>query len=125
MQNFQSHKNGWRRALESKPALILLTALLLFFAWNVIGFMGKMRETAVNKKLAEEKVIGLEQKKKQLSTEINQLGTQAGVEASIREKFGLAMPGEGVIVIVDNKNTPPPGAPQKSSFWTFLENWFI
>ena len=124
MQNFQSTKSKWRRALESKPVLIILALALIFFAWNTIGFMGKMRETAQNRKYAEEKVKELQVKKQQLSSDISRLGTQEGIEASIREKFGLAKPGEGVIVIIDDKNAPVPAPVKKPDFWDFLKNLF-
>jgi cell division protein FtsB len=109
--------------MQSKPVLILLGFLVLFFAWNILGFWNKMRETAQNKKIAAENVASLQKQKDQLSSEINSLNTEEGKEAFIRENYGLAKQGEEEIVITDNENSPP--TPSTSSgFWGFLKNLF-
>ena len=96
MRNFQS-KKSWRNIIESKPVLILLGILVLFFAWNILGFWNKMQETEKNKKISEDKIISLQQQKDQLSSKINSLNTEAGKEEFFRENFGLAKEGEGEI----------------------------
>ena len=89
--------------------------------------MGKMTITGENKKIAENKIKELEQEKEKLSSDIAKLKTDAGIEESIREKFGLAKEGEGVIVIVEDKNKTevsdikPPGFLSSLFFW---RNWF-
>src|SRR3989338_575841 len=98
MRNFQQ-KRGWRNILESWPILIFLGILVLFFAWGVIGFMGKMATTRENRKIAENKVAELREEKEKLSSDINKLNTDSGIEENIREKFGLAKEGEELIVI--------------------------
>jgi len=113
--------------MQSKPVLVLLSILLLFFAYGVIGFMGKMQATVDNKKIAENKLAELQAQQKELSFETAKLKTTSGIEASIREKYPVAKDGEGVIVIVDDKN--PPEAPKQESggFFSFLffwKNWF-
>ncbi len=123
MRNFQK-KSGWRNIAESRPVLAFLGVLVLFFAWGVVGFMNKMIDTSRNKKIAEDKVAQLEQSKAKLSADINKLNTPAGKEESIREKFGLAKEGEGLIVVVDDKTevaTPPQNS---GGFWGFFTRWF-
>src|SRR6185295_6350997 len=102
MRNF-GRKNGWKNMLESKPLLILLFIIVLVFGWSVFGFWGKMRETAKNKVIAENKIAELRKQKAELSSNIASLKTDAGLEDSIRDKFGLGKDGEGLIVIVDDK----------------------
>ncbi|HWA32233.1 MAG TPA: septum formation initiator family protein [Candidatus Paceibacterota bacterium] len=123
MRNFQQ-KRGLRRVLESKVFLFLLGAVLLVFIWNLFILMGKLRETAKNEKLAEQKVSDLTEQKSQVSSEIQKLGTDEGVEDSIRQKFGLAKDGEGVVVIVDDKNSANASAESKGGFWSFFKNLF-
>ena len=124
MRNFQE-KNKWRHLAESKLALMLLGILILFFAWGVVGFVGKMRETAKNRKIVQDKVAELQKGKEKLSAEINKLKTPAGIEESIRDKFGLAKEGEGMIVVVEEKNPPEVQANAESSgFFYFLRNFF-
>jgi len=103
MRNFQQ-KRGWREIIESWPVIIFLGILLSFFTWGVVGFMGKMSATQENRKIAETKLVELEGKKARLTSEIAKLETDSGVEENIREKFGLGKEGEGLIVVVEDKN---------------------
>jgi cell division protein FtsB len=123
MRNFQQ-KHGFRRVLESKTFLILLGAVLLVFIWNLFIFVGKMKETARNKNLAEDKLAQLETQKSQVSSEVQKLGTQEGVENAIREKFGLAKEGEGVVVVTDDNSANNTATVSKSGFWSFFKNLF-
>jgi cell division protein FtsB len=97
-------KGKWRRIFQSKPVLALMGLLILLFAWNIIGFVVKMRETAKNKNIAENKIIELGEMKSKLSSDIEKLKTEKGIEENIREKFGLAKDGEQLIVVVEDKN---------------------
>ena len=110
--------------MRSKPILIFLSILLLFFVWGVVGFWNKMKETSLNKAIIENKVAELEQKKEKLTTDINNLKTDQGKEASIREKFGLAKEGEGLIVVVDDKNKQETKDTSSGGFFSFIKNMF-
>ena len=122
MRNFQ-RKRGFRNILESWPALILLIIMLLLFTYGVVGFMIKMQATRENRKIAENKIAELEGEKEKLSSYINKLKTDQGVEESIRDKFGLAKEGEGMIVVVEDKN-PPESEKKSEGFFSFFTNWF-
>lgn len=125
MPNFKQEKSGWRRAMESRPVLILLAILVVVFAVSLVGFTRKMRETAKNKEIAEQKVADLEEEKNQLSDQTAKLQTDEGVEESIRDKFGLVRPGEGVIVITDPPDAAPDAGAQKpGGFFSFIKKWF-
>ena len=123
MRSFQQ-KRGFRNILHSKPVLIFFGILLLVFAWGVIGFMSKMSLTRENRKITESKVAQLEQQKEKLSSDIAKLKTEKGMEESIREKFGLVKEGEGVIVIVEDKNEPKVEDKPKGGFFSFFRNLF-
>lgn len=115
--------NWFKRILHSYFGLAILAVLILFFAWSVIKFAGKAQETARNKEIAIEKLVELQKQEVQLSSEINALNTEKGTEASIREKFGLAKEGEGLIVVVDEENKTTK-INQEIGFWSFLKNLF-
>ncbi len=66
--------------------------------------MEKMLTTRENRKITEMELSELKEKKAQLSTDIAKLQTESGVEENIRDKFGLAKEGEGLIVVVEDKN---------------------
>ena len=123
MRNFQ-HKRDWRDIMQSRPVLVFLIVLVFIFAWSVFGFMGKMKVTIENKKIAENQAIELKEKKDKLLSDITKLKTENGVEESIRTKFGLAKEGEGLIVIVDDKNPPEVPKQEPSGFFSFWKNLF-
>ena len=123
MRNFQQ-KGKWKRLLESKLALYALGLFVVFFAWNVFGFVGKMEDTIKNRKIAEAKVAGLRAQKESLSIDVERLQTDTGVEETIRDKFGLVKEGEDVIVVVDEKETDLPLVPEKKGFFSFFTRWF-
>ncbi len=102
MKNFQNKKNTGG-VLYSRPVLILMGLVLLFFMWGVVRFFIKMEETSKNKKIAELKLVELNKNKTKLISDIDNLKTDMGLEASIRDKFGLAKEGEDLIVVVDEK----------------------
>ena len=123
MKNFKQKRSG-RKILESPPFLILLTLIVFIFAWNMFGLWGRMRDTAKNRQIAEAKVSELTQGKEKLSYDIAKLETQAGVEESIREKFGLAKEGERMIIVVEDKNPPQTEEKKPKGFFSRLKTFF-
>ena len=124
MKNFQQ-KRRRRHILESKPVLFILCIVILFFAWSVFGLIGKMQETIKNKEISKAKINELQAEKEKLISDIDKLKTDKGVEESIREKFGLAKEGEGVVVVVEDKDLPEVQEENKSTgFFSFIKNWF-
>ena len=125
MRNFKQKNWGWRNIAESKPVLIILGFFILFFAWNVLGFWNKMRETSKNKEMTEDKITILREQKEKLSLEIDSLKTDEGKEKIFRENYGLAREGEDVIVVMEDKNLSKNPAPDSSSgFFSFLKSLF-
>jgi len=94
------------------------------FAWAVFRFMGKMQMTRENRMIAHSKVTQLREEEKKLSTDIAKLKTEEGVEESIREKFGFTKEGEGLIVIVNDKNKEEAPKTESGGFFGFFKNWF-
>ena len=124
MKSFQKNR-GLNNILQSKPALVLFGLLIIFFAWNMLGFLSRMNTTRENRILAENKVSELNKQKEKLTHDIAKLNTENGVEETIREKFGLAKDGEEMIVVVDQKL--PLQADNSSfsgGFFSFFKNWF-
>lgn len=123
MRDFK-RKKGIGKFFESKLTLFLLFIFLILFAWNVFGFISKMSETTRNKKIAERKVLELEEMKEKLTEDINSLNTEKGQEESIREKFGFVKEGEEVIVIVEERTEVNKEEKKENKFLNFLRNWF-
>ncbi len=124
MRNFQE-KRIFKNIIQSWPVLIFLSILLVFFAFGIFRFMMKMGETVKNRKLAETRILELQESKEKLSNDIMNLKTKKGLEENIREKFGLAKEGEGLIIVVDNKEISNSDNEKKENWFILLfKNWF-
>lgn len=124
MRNFQE-KRGWKNIIESKPVLIILGILILIFAYSVLGFWNKMLDSRRSKKIVEDKVNLLEERKDSITKEIESLNTDEGKEKVFRENLGLVKEGEGLVVIVEDKNSSQNDENTSSSgFFSFLKNLF-
>ncbi|MEI8270399.1 MAG: septum formation initiator family protein [bacterium] len=113
MRNFQE-KNKFKKFLQSKPVLVILTIMVFLFAWNIVNLTIKLQETYKNKNIEQQKIFELENRKIKLSTDIEKLGTDNGKEEVIRENFGMVKEGEQVVVIVDDKSINEPEKKEKS-----------
>ena len=124
MRNSQE-QNTFKRIMHSKAGLLLLGVFVLFFSWNVFTFAVKAKETAQNRDVAQEKIVSLQQQKDRLTKDIDSLNTQSGVEETIRDKFGLAKDGEGMIVVTDGDTTTTDQTTQVNpSLWMRIKAWF-
>ena len=123
MKDFQK-KGKWKSVLSTKPFLLLLAIIILFFAYNTVAFIGKMNDTVRNRKIVEERVRELELTKEKLDSDINKLNTEKGVEESIREKFGLAHENEQMILIVDDNTKSSAVEVEEGGFWNLVKGWF-
>jgi len=117
-------KNRWGEFLQSKPVLGVLMMVFFISAWSLLGFWGKMSDTNKNKQLAQEKLQDLQQSKSKLESDISKLETERGVEEVLRENFGLAREGEGLIVVVEEKEGDNQVDTKKGGFFGFFRNLF-
>ena len=124
MRKFQE-KNKFKNFMRSKPVLVLLTIILIAFVWNIVNLTIKLEDTYKNKKIEQEKISDLENRKAKLSTDIDKLNTDKGKEEAIRENFGMVKEGEQVIVVVDDKNqTADEPKSENKGFFSFFKNLF-
>lgn len=111
-------KRKIRNILYSKPVLVILGLVVLFFLSTVWGAFKKERDTQKIKEQRIEVLESLEEREGILSKEIDRLDTERGVEEEIRAKFEVARGGEGVIVIVNSKDNEEASiTPKKKSLW--------
>ena len=80
---------------------VVLLALAAFgaarAAWDMYG---KFNEAAAARAGAEVKLAELEARDTKIKANVEALRTERGVEAALRERYGVARPGEGQIDIV-------------------------
>lgn len=94
--------------------LFVLTVVLLRAAW---GMYVKMVAASQGQEEATAALARAEAQQQGVSGSLSQLGSQRGEEALIRERFGVAKPGEGEIDIVHQ-------APAASSTSEAGESWW-
>lgn len=95
--------------------LTLAIAWLLYLNFNIFRKEEIARQAA---HATQSQLQALQTRQKALQSNLNELSTERGQEATLRETFGVAKPGEDVIIIVPPKaaTTTPP-----VSFW---QKWF-
>jgi cell division protein FtsB len=80
----------------------------------VVGIFHKEQTARLTVADTRAQLAALDARKSTLSATVHDLDTERGQEASMRETFGVAKPGEEVIVVVPKKDLPPPPSP---TFW--------
>lgn len=103
---------------------VLIGMLLLVVFWLVsliVGLAGKTHIAVSQANDAKRQYAALEARKSSLEASIAALATPRGQDAAIRTAYGVARPGEEVIVVV-----PPVAATATPplSWWQKVLNWF-
>ena len=103
----------------------ILTGLLLFVSLWIISLIwnlaGKAQVAVREAHSAENAYQSLEARKATLQANLANLATPRGQDAAIRQAFGVAKPGEEVIVVVPPATSTLP-APR--SWWQRVLGWF-
>ncbi len=66
-------------------------------AWDMYG---KFTEAAAARATAETQLQDLQTRHQKIKTDVQSLLSERGLEAQVRERYGVALPGEGQITIV-------------------------
>ncbi len=111
------------RGKQARQGLLLgFYALVAFWLLSLIwGLAGKARVAINEAHDAEHEYQAMEERKHKLEENLAALDTDVGKDAAIRTAFGVARPGEEVIVVVPPKeatSTPP------KSWWQKVLDWF-
>lgn len=86
--------------------VVLLVAAAFFALRGTWGMYGKLASASEGASAAMRQLQSLEARRTQIGADIERLSTERGVEGELRERYGLAKPGEGVIQVVENADAP-------------------
>ncbi len=92
-------------------------------AWTMYG---KFTEAAAARAGAEAQLQELEQRDQTIKADVAALSSNRGVEAALRERYGVALPGEGEINIVRQASSTGPFIEQVGflqKLWQLLFVW--
>lgn len=77
--------------------LVILLSWLLYMVWDIYEKEERARYAAED---AKSELAALSEREATLSANLSDLSTERGREASLRETYGVARPGEEVIIVV-------------------------
>lgn len=106
-----------RRRLPSSRQIGIVSFLCLIIIWLsvlVVGIYHKEQVARLTVNDTRSQLAALDARTSELSSTVHNLGTPRGQEGSLRETYGVAKPGEDVIIVVPKQATPPP---PPSSLW--------
>lgn len=101
MKDFQAKRRP-RQWLYSPVVLLLLLVLVVLGIRSVWLLYQKNQVTRTKVVASATALAELAARRQTLDKEIKTLETPNGVEAELRNKFGVIKPGEGIIAIVDD-----------------------
>lgn len=90
-----------RRIIYGKPMIIALALLFVLISRGAWGMYEKSVEAKEKSDRAIEKLSELKAREAQLSSDIENLSTERGVEGEIRDRFMVAKEGENVMIVTD------------------------
>lgn len=123
MREFE-YKRKIRKILSSPLVLLPLAVILLFLAQGTWNLYVKNRDSGLQLRLAQERLSRLEERQRALSTGIERLKTESGIEAEIRDRFQMAKEGEKAVVIVDSSSKPVQLELSEEGFLQKIWNFF-
>lgn len=111
------------RAKEWKQGILIVILMIIAFGLVSLiwGLVGKARVAIIEAHNVERRYVALEERKVALEANLAALETPRGQDAAIRTAFGVARPGEEVIVVVPPATTAPTSTP---SWWEQFLDWF-
>jgi len=129
MQDFAKRRKtativGIIKSLGGLLLLVVVTFVAVRAAW---GMYGKFAEAAQSDELAHKQLAALQTQATQVSASVDSFGSSRGLEAEVRERYGVVKPGEGQIQIVRDASTTPSRGPAGQNIfirvWQALFGW--
>lgn len=114
-------RRRYRASLKELAIIVLLILALAWLLWLLWGIIEKEERARSAANEARQELTALESRQKTLEENIAELNTSRGEEAALREAYGVARPGEEVIIVVPD----PEGDQGKPlSWWRQFLGWF-
>lgn len=122
---FQERKK-LRKILYSKASLVVLLGVLFVAGRGVWRIQEKVSVARAERDLAVRSFADIESRTKELQASLARLKSDRGIEEEIRQKFTVALPGEEVVVVVDEsaKKGKNGEAVQNQNLWLRIVSFF-
>ncbi|MCA9358106.1 septum formation initiator family protein [Candidatus Kaiserbacteria bacterium] len=113
---FDFHQKRKLRAVINSPfTQAVLLALVFMIAWSAYVRFDIAMEMRDRRVQAELQAAALEARKTELEKQVKYLSSERGIEAEMRRQFDVALPGEQVVVIVEEQDSGPEVLPLSTS----------
>jgi len=124
MLDFQQ-KRQMRKVFYSKITFWILLILVILLSKQVYDIYKKKQLSQEGLATISKEYNNLKNRENMLSSEIEKLKTENGIEAEIRGKFDVVKPGEQVVIIINNGSSTPDQVKDNSySFIDKIWSWF-
>ena len=110
------------RQLRNGLLIGILMLVAFWLASLIWGLAGKAQVAVDEAGKARRRYQALENRKEALEADLAALETARGKDAAIRIAFGVARPGEEVIVVVPSETAT---STQELSWWRKILSWFF
>ncbi|MDE1924943.1 MAG: hypothetical protein KGH79_02060 [Patescibacteria group bacterium] len=95
--------------------LLVVTVTAVRGAWEMYG---KFSSSAAADAVAQQNLASLKLQESQVNAAVASLSSSEGVETQMRERYGVARPGEGEIQIVKDAASTTPAEPASSNIFS-------
>lgn len=112
------------RSLLWLCVLLVVAFIAVRAAWNMYG---KFVEAAQSDEYAQKELAELKEQQARVVASVDSFSTSRGLEAQVRERYGVVKPGEGQIQIVRDASSTEQNAPLQKNIlqriWHALFGW--
>ena len=124
---FDFHQKRKLRAVINSPFTQGFILLLVFWiGWSAYVRFEIAMEMRDRRILVEQQTATLEDRKEALQTQVEYLSSERGIEAEMRRQFDVALPGEQVVVIVEEESNEPVVQPLSTNTESVNETpWYV
>lgn len=96
-------KRKLRGIINSRITQGFILALAFWIGWSAYIRYDIAMEMVDRRVVAEQQATALEARKNELEEKVEYLSSERGIEAEMRRQFDVALPGEKVVVIVEEE----------------------
>ena len=101
MREFQERRKT-RNIIFSWPIIGFLVVFNIVVGVRLVGIYTESLSASKEEETANHELQALENKKIKLETEVKRLSADQGIEEELRKRFGMAKPGEEMLIIINN-----------------------
>jgi cell division protein FtsB len=123
MQDFRKRRNMKAEILRvamGSAGVVALAAVAFFGVRGAYNMYGKFVAASEARTSAQAQLASLQAQYNSVNTQVEELSSPEGVEAQVRERYGVAKPGEGEIDIVTEPPTTTPAQAPGQSWWQII-----